>query len=162
MNTIQQGSSGPDVLTWQTYVLKLDFPDGVFGPATKSATQDWQSKNGLPADGVVGPMSWAKAGYGTSAPATSHDVYQTYVPQPGDFGYKVPGPENTGSGTRVAAPKTSTPVAVKKPAISNVSISTVKPSFLQTMESKLPSFPVLLAVSLICVGVTAAIYKASK
>jgi peptidoglycan hydrolase-like protein with peptidoglycan-binding domain len=59
-STIQQGSSGPAVTKWQTF-LGIS-ADGQFGPATKAATQAWQSAHGLTADGVVGPQTWAASG----------------------------------------------------------------------------------------------------
>ena len=34
--------------------------DGIFGPRTKSAVQDFQRGNGLAADGIVGPRTWPK------------------------------------------------------------------------------------------------------
>ncbi len=34
-------------------------PDGVFGHATATAVQQYQSLAGLPADGTVGPACWA-------------------------------------------------------------------------------------------------------
>lgn len=36
------------------------FKDGKYGPATVKAVQAWQKKNGLPADGIVGPSTWKK------------------------------------------------------------------------------------------------------
>jgi peptidoglycan hydrolase-like protein with peptidoglycan-binding domain len=57
--TIQQGSSGPDVVLWQKVIGAT--PDGQFGPNTAAATKTWQSQHGLTADGVVGPKSWAAA-----------------------------------------------------------------------------------------------------
>ena len=57
--TIQQGSSGPDVVLWQKIVGVTS--DGQFGPNTAAATKTWQSQHGLTADGVVGPKSWAAA-----------------------------------------------------------------------------------------------------
>jgi peptidoglycan hydrolase-like protein with peptidoglycan-binding domain len=58
--TIQQGSSGPDVVAWQKY---LGLPaDGKFGPQTKLATVAWQKLHPpLAADGIVGPKTWAIA-----------------------------------------------------------------------------------------------------
>ncbi len=36
--------------------------DGIFGPETKTAVMQFQSKNGLTPDGVFGPKSLAKNG----------------------------------------------------------------------------------------------------
>lgn len=58
--TLRQGSTGPEVMLWQT-VLALA-PDGIFGPATKTGTIAFQKAHGLSADGVVGPATWLKAG----------------------------------------------------------------------------------------------------
>jgi hypothetical protein len=57
--TIQQGSSGPDVVLWQTLIGVT--PDGKFGPATAAATKTWQLQHGITPDGIVGPMTWAAA-----------------------------------------------------------------------------------------------------
>ena len=43
-------------------------PIGNFGPKTEVAVKDFQSKNGLTADGIVGDGTWAKI-MGTSTPA---------------------------------------------------------------------------------------------
>ena len=41
-----------------------------FGPKTEAAVKEWQAKNGLTADGIVGPATWAKImGEGTPVPA---------------------------------------------------------------------------------------------
>jgi putative chitinase len=41
-----------------------------FGPKTEAAVKAWQAKNGLVADGIVGPATWAKImGEGTPVPA---------------------------------------------------------------------------------------------
>lgn len=34
--------------------------DGDFGGATRTATKSFQSRNGLAADGIIGPRTWAK------------------------------------------------------------------------------------------------------
>lgn len=44
--------------------------DGVFGAGTESAVKTFQAKNGLYADGIVGPNTWAKL-LGAPAPAAS-------------------------------------------------------------------------------------------
>lgn len=57
--TLKEGSTGPDVVTWQKIVGVAQ--DGKFGPGTKTATIAWQKKKGLVADGIVGAKSWAAA-----------------------------------------------------------------------------------------------------
>ena len=59
--TIQYGSSGEEVKKLQTelnkYGYKLDV-DGQFGSKTQSAVKDYQKKNNLSVDGVVGVNTW--------------------------------------------------------------------------------------------------------
>lgn len=52
------GSSGPDVIALQK-ALGLS-ADGDFGPGTEKAVKNFQTKNGLTADGFVGDGTWAK------------------------------------------------------------------------------------------------------
>jgi len=56
MNTIKLGSKGEDVKVLQKY-LGIN-PDGDFGTKTLLKVKEWQLKNGLVADGVIGPKSW--------------------------------------------------------------------------------------------------------
>jgi peptidoglycan hydrolase-like protein with peptidoglycan-binding domain len=63
--TLQQGSTGADVKRLQRlFVMMKTAPveaiDGVFGSKTKAAAIDFQQASSLPADGVVGPNTWAK------------------------------------------------------------------------------------------------------
>lgn len=77
--TIQKGSQGDDVKKWQEFLNTQGYGlsvDGDFGNKTYAATTDWQSKNGLGVDGIVGKNTWGKAGYSNintpvSAPNTS-------------------------------------------------------------------------------------------
>lgn len=55
---LKLGSEGEDVKKLQ---IKLGVdPIGKFGPKTDAAVKAWQSRNGLTADGVVGPNTWTK------------------------------------------------------------------------------------------------------
>ena len=57
------GNRGEDVRAIQ-YLLRQHgaaiAADGAFGPATEGAVRDFQSRNGLGADGIVGPLTWGK------------------------------------------------------------------------------------------------------
>ena len=55
---LKLGSEGEDVKKLQQK-LGVD-PIGKFGPKTDAAVREWQSKNGLTADGIVGPGTWSK------------------------------------------------------------------------------------------------------
>jgi putative chitinase len=55
---LKLGSEGEEVKKLQ---IKLGVdPIGKFGPKTDAAVKSWQAANGLAADGVVGPATWAK------------------------------------------------------------------------------------------------------
>ncbi|HEY0640313.1 MAG TPA: peptidoglycan-binding protein [Pseudonocardiaceae bacterium] len=59
--TVQQGATGPNVQSIQfllTYRGIAVATDGVFGTQTRSAVVTFQQRNGLVADGVVGPQTW--------------------------------------------------------------------------------------------------------
>jgi len=65
--TLSQGTVGADVRTAQAYLnLHMRTPgvaqlkqDGVFGPATRARTIEFQQRAGLKADGVIGPKTRA-------------------------------------------------------------------------------------------------------
>jgi putative chitinase len=55
---LKVGSSGEDVKKLQK---KLGITaDGAFGPGTEKKVKEWQSANGLKADGIVGSITWSK------------------------------------------------------------------------------------------------------
>ncbi len=58
---LKLGSEGEDVKKLQVK-LGVD-PIGKFGPKTDAAVKDWQSKNGLTPDGIVGDGTWGKMFY---------------------------------------------------------------------------------------------------
>ena len=67
MKTIQLGDTGTDVQKWQAFLATHGFPsitaDAIFGIRTAEATAEWQSGHQLFADGIVGPKTWAHAGF---------------------------------------------------------------------------------------------------
>ena len=64
--TLRKGSTGIAVISWQNYLQMCGFYhgkiDGIFGNLTEKAVKEWQTANGLKADGIIGPKSWAKLG----------------------------------------------------------------------------------------------------
>lgn len=62
MEALKKGSFGEEVKQWQLFLqsagYKLPYVDGAFGPETERETLKFQLKNGLKADGIVGPKTW--------------------------------------------------------------------------------------------------------
>ncbi|MFA7466739.1 MAG: spore cortex-lytic enzyme [Desulfotomaculaceae bacterium] len=69
--TLYWGSRGSEVSTVQQKLRQWGyyhgFNDGVYGSATYNAVREFQRKNGLRADGVVGQSTWAALGYSGAA-----------------------------------------------------------------------------------------------
>ncbi|HTL90649.1 MAG TPA: peptidoglycan-binding protein [Leptolyngbya sp.] len=63
--TIRLGSTGTAVGAWQRFLQDQNYPIGAvdngFGNVTNQVTKDYQQKNGLVADGVVGNGTYTKA-----------------------------------------------------------------------------------------------------
>lgn len=60
VEVLNQGDKGSNVKTLQTNLNKLGYKlvvDGIFGPATDKAVEDFQRKNKLAVDGAVGPKT---------------------------------------------------------------------------------------------------------
>ena len=59
--TLKPGDTGSEVKTLQRALAALGFspwkPDGNYGPATKTAVQDFQTSKKLTSDGIVGPKT---------------------------------------------------------------------------------------------------------
>lgn len=66
METIKKGSKGSAVNTLQTKLNSIGnyglVVDGDFGAKTENAVKDFQKKNGLTVDGIVGGKTWSKLG----------------------------------------------------------------------------------------------------
>ncbi|MDB4920637.1 GH25 family lysozyme [Mucilaginibacter sp.] len=61
MNTLSNGSSGGEVTMLQRALSLLGYNctvDGSFGPGTQAAVEQFQTAQGLIADGVAGPATW--------------------------------------------------------------------------------------------------------
>ncbi|MFM8528254.1 MAG: peptidoglycan-binding domain-containing protein, partial [Ilumatobacteraceae bacterium] len=66
LRTVRAGSRGSLVRQLQRRLAALGYPvkvDGSFGQATRRYVRDFQRKNGLTHDGVVGRRTWAALGY---------------------------------------------------------------------------------------------------
>ncbi len=77
---LKLGSKGDDVVKLQQK-LGVD-PIGTFGPKTEAAVKEYQSKNGLTADGVVGDSTWKKIMGETSASAPTAQLLTEPAPAP--------------------------------------------------------------------------------
>lgn len=72
--TISEGATGPNV-RWAQYLLvrrTLSFTqiDGIFGPVTKTAVEQFQEDSKLAIDGIVGPATWTALGGDGPQPPT--------------------------------------------------------------------------------------------
>lgn len=85
--SIQKGSKGDETKKWQEFLNAQGYGlsvDGDFGDNTYKATIDYQKKNGLTADGIVGELTWGSAGYSNintpiSAPKSTPFEYADYT-----------------------------------------------------------------------------------
>ena len=62
--TLKYGSKGEEVKQLQRFLGIT--ADGDFGIGTESKVKEWQSKNNLVNDGIVGPSTWNAMGLATT------------------------------------------------------------------------------------------------
>lgn len=96
--TVGQGDQGPVVAGIQYLLRARGFSvtaDGVFGPDTRAKVIDLQTTDGLPADGIVGAVTWPKlvmqTGPGASGDAVRAVQQFGLVRSPGDAPVAVDG-----------------------------------------------------------------------
>lgn len=83
--TISEGATGP-VVEWAQYLLvrrtlSYNQIDGIFGPVTKAAVEQFQGYSHLAVDGIVGPDTWAALDGDGPQPPTLADGSQGPVVQ---------------------------------------------------------------------------------
>ena len=115
---VKNGSKG-DVVKQIQKVLGQT-ADGIFGSGTEAAVKAWQTKNGLAADGIVGPNTLAKMGIKVEAKAAatpnnapsanakySKDKIEAIIKAKGykwfegDYNLNIVGVRNSDTGTKV-------------------------------------------------------------
>lgn len=77
METLKLGSKGDAVKRVQAKVGATQ--DGDFGPKTEALVKEWQKKNKLTVDGIVGPKTWEKM-FGSSTEAKAISGCVVYCP----------------------------------------------------------------------------------
>lgn len=83
--TLQRGSKGSDVSELQTILNKSGYNltvDGDFGAKTEEAVRDYQTKNGLGVDGIVGANTWSKLIPTVTTPQFKYDAYTPTINTP--------------------------------------------------------------------------------
>ena len=86
VRTLRRGTTGEDVKVLQSSLLSLGYDpgpiDGIFDSKTAASVVQFQQKNGLVPDGIVGPITWGHIQRLITAPGT-------YIIQLGDTFYKI-------------------------------------------------------------------------
>ena len=60
LKILKKGSRGTEVKLLQEFLNIAS--DGIFGNGTEKSVKEWQTKNGLLSDGIVGPKTWKAMG----------------------------------------------------------------------------------------------------
>jgi peptidoglycan hydrolase-like protein with peptidoglycan-binding domain len=68
---VREGDAGEAVFALQSQWRFINH-DGVFGPKTDALVRDFQQREGLDVDGIVGPQTWQRMGNGPIIDAPEH------------------------------------------------------------------------------------------
>lgn len=72
--TISEGATGPTVRWLQYLLVRRTLSDaqidGIFGPVTKAAVEQFQGDAHITVDGIVGPITWSALGGDGAQPPT--------------------------------------------------------------------------------------------
>src|SRR5438270_9171783 len=73
--TLSEGATGATVKWLQYNLVRRTLSDasqidGIFGPVTKTAVEEFQAAAGLAVDGIVGPATWSALHGGDAEPPT--------------------------------------------------------------------------------------------
>lgn len=85
MTLLKIGSTGAEVKTLQEALNKKGYKlvaDGIFGQGTLTAVKQFQSKNNLYPDGLVGDKTWAALGYSNAQSTSTKQVDPSVVYHP--------------------------------------------------------------------------------
>ena len=95
---LKAGDQNSTVTQLQTILTSNGYPtggiDGIFGERTKQAVIQFQSSQGLAADGIVGPQTWA-ALMKFGAPAPGQSPVMAQAPKPVQVPAVIPQPVAT-------------------------------------------------------------------
>ncbi len=91
--TLALGDRGNDVAQLQATLSRLGFKpgpvDGDFGYQTQQAVRQFQARQQLVTDGIVGPATWKALEQALSTPSRSGASFERYIVQPGDTLYLI-------------------------------------------------------------------------
>lgn len=133
VKAIKYGQKGDQVANLQTTLNNLGYNldvDGSFGPKTLAAVKDYQQKNGLAVDGMVGPQTQASLWGGSSGTTTTGNATNTNpaTTTPAATTPTTPTPTTpTVTTPTVTTPAATTPAttpAVTKPATTTPTVTT--------------------------------------
>ncbi|MCW2724358.1 MAG: putative secreted glycoside hydrolase family 25 [Frankiales bacterium] len=130
---LQIGSKGAAVAALQQ-ALQIAPVDGDFGPQTQAAVMAFQTAQGLPSNGIVGPETWTALGAPAPSPSPSPTTSPSPSPSPTPSGVPV-----AAGGTVSSVPGQSVPTTAKPLLVSVTSKAAGRVVFAAVTAPKVPS-----------------------